>query len=293
MRILIFLFCCSCAVLAAEPGPLVIVGGGGTPLAVRQHLVKLAGGEAARIAVLPQASSRADRGQSSVKMFSELGAKVFIVELKNPKAVCERLDEATAIWFSGGSQAALYEALEKAGLVKYIHDHHARGLSIGGTSAGAAVMSAIMIPRMPEKPGLRAGNTPTTRGLGLAPGLIIDQHFIARRRINRLLSAVLDHPDKIGVGIGEATAIIVRGKRFTVMGENSVIDPRAAKRAQPAQGKLQSGTGLGLHVLKARQEFRFGAKQPWGYSALSPRPFVAMLRACDVFFFSSRRCASS
>jgi cyanophycinase len=265
MRFLFPFFCFSCLGIltrGAEPGPLVIVGGGGTPVAVRQHFVKLAGGKAARIAVLPQASSREDRGQSSVKMFSELGAKVFIVELKNPKAVRERLDEATAIWFSGGSQAALYEALEKAGLVKYIRDHHVRGLPIGGTSAGAAVMSAIMIPRMPEKPGLRAGNTPTTRGLGLAPGLIIDQHFITRRRINRLLSAVLDHPDKIGVGIGEATAIIVRGKRFTVMGENSVIviDPRAAKRAQPAQGKLQSGTGLGLHVLKAGQEFRFGAK---------------------------------
>jgi len=123
-------------------------------------------------------------------------------------------------------------------------------------------MSAVMIPAMPEKPGLRANNTPTTPGLGLAPGLIIDQHFIARRRMNRLLSAVLDHPDKIGVGIGEATAIIVRGKRFTVMGENSVIviDPRAAKLAKPKKGKLQSATRLRLLVLKAGQEFLFGGK---------------------------------
>ena len=260
MRILIFLFCCSFAVLAAEPGPLVIVGGGGTPVAMRQHFVKLAGGKAARIAVLPQASSRADRGQSSVKMFSELSTIVFIVELKNPKAARGRLDEATAIWFSGGSQAALYKALEKAGLVKYIRERHARGLPFGGTSAGAAVMSAVMIPAMPEKPGLRAGNTPTTPGLGLAPGLIIDQHFIVRRRINRLLSAVLDHPGHLGVGIGEATAIIIRGKHFTVMGENSVIviDPRAAKLAKPAKDKLQSATSLKMHVLKAGQAFSFG-----------------------------------
>ena len=96
MRFLISLFCFSCAVRSAGPGPLVIVGGGGMPIPMRQHFVKLAGGKAARIAVLPQASSRADRGQSSVKMFSELGAKVFSVELKNPKAVRERLDEATA-----------------------------------------------------------------------------------------------------------------------------------------------------------------------------------------------------
>jgi len=262
MRFFTFLFCFSCAVRAAEPGPLVIIGGGGTPLAVRQHFVKLAGGKAARIAVLPQASSREDRGESSVKMFSGLGAKVFIVEIRSPKAARTRLDEATAIWFPGGSQAVLYGALEKSGLVKYIRDRHAQGLPIAGTSAGAAVMSAVMIPVMPENPALRAGNTPTTPGFGLAPGLIIDQHFIARRRMNRLLSAALDHPDRIGVGIGEATAIIVRGKRFTVMGENSVIviDPRAAKLAKPEKGKLQSATGLRLHVLKAGQEFLFGGK---------------------------------
>jgi len=241
---------------------LVIVGGGGTPLAVRQHFVKLAGGKTARIAVLPQASSRKDRGQSSVKMFSELGAKVFIVELKNQKTARAQLDEATAIWFPGGSQAALFDALEKAGLVKPIRDRHARGLPIGGTSAGAAVMSAVMIPHMPEKPSLRAGNTPTTPGLGLAPRLIIDQHFIVRRRMNRLLSAVIDHPEHIGVGIGEATAIVVRGNHFSVMGENSVvvIDSRTAKRVRSGKGKLQSAAGVKLHVLKAGQEFRFEAK---------------------------------
>ena len=262
MRFFTFLFCFSCAVRAAEPGPLVIVGGGGTPLAVRQHFVKLAGGKAARIAVLPQASAREDRGVSSEKMFSELGAKVFIVELKNPKAARARLDEATAIWFPGGSQEVLYAALEKAGLVKYIRDRHARGLPIGGTSAGAAVMSAVMIPAMPDNPALRSGNTPTIPGLGLAPGLIIDQHFIVRRRMNRLLSAVIDHPDLLGVGIGETTAIIVRGRRFTVMGENSVIviDPSEAKQAHPAKGKIQSATGLRLHVLKAGHEFLFGGK---------------------------------
>ena len=66
VRILNLLLCLGCAVHASEQGPLVIVGGGGTPLEVRQHFVKLAGGKAARIAVLPQASSREDRGQSSV-----------------------------------------------------------------------------------------------------------------------------------------------------------------------------------------------------------------------------------
>ena len=178
------------------------------------------------------------------------------------KTVNPKVEEATAVWFPGGSQTALFNSLEKAGLVKYLRTRHARGLPFGGTSAGAAVMSAVMIPRMPDQPGLRTGNTPTTAGLGLAPGLIIDQHFIARRRLNRLLGAVLDHPAKIGVGIGEATAIVVRGRRFSVMGQNSVvvIDARTAKLAPPVKEKLQSAAGLKLHVLKAEQEFVFGGK---------------------------------
>ena len=258
VRVLILLLCLGCAVHASEQGPLVIVGGG-TPLEVRQHFVKLAGGKAARIAVLPQASAREDRGVSSEKMFSELGAKVFIVELKNPKAARARLDEATAIWFPGGSQAVLYEALGKAGLVKYIRDRHAQGLPIAGTSAGASVMSSVMIPVMPEKPALRVGNTPTTPGLGLTCALIIDQHFVARNRMNRLMSAVLDHPDQIGVGIGEATAIVVHGDKFTVRGKGSVIviDARKAKISNSKPGDLQSGSRLSLHILKAGQAFQF------------------------------------
>jgi len=266
MWFFVFLLCFTCVGGAAEPGPLVIVGGGGTPLAVRQHFVKLAGGEGtgkgACIAVLPQASAREDRGESSVKMFTELGAKVFIVQVKDSGAAREQLEAATAIWFPGGSQAALYDALEKAGLVKYLRERHARGLPFGGTSAGAAVMSAVMISAMPKTPALRASNTPTTLGLGLAPGIIIDQHFIARRRMNRLLSAVLDHPKQIGVGIGEATAIIVRGDHFTVMGQGSVIviDPRAAKLSDPQKTELQSAIGLKLQVMKAGHKMEFRGK---------------------------------
>lgn len=242
-----------------RPGPLVIVGGGGTPEPVGRHFVKLSGGKKARIAVLPQASSRPDRGASSVKMFNSLGGRSFIVDLKDPRRARERIESATAVWFPGGSQSALYEALEKAGLVALIRQRHARGMVVGGTSAGAAVMSAVMISRSPEIPALRTGNTPSASGLGLAPGLIIDQHFVRRRRMNRLVGIVLDQRGRVGVGIGEATAIIVSGGRFRVMGKNSVIvvDPREACIDRPAAGEIQSAGGLRLHVLKAGQEFRF------------------------------------
>jgi cyanophycinase len=89
--------------------------------------------------------------------------------------------------------------------------------------------------------------------------LIIDQHFVRRRRLNRLVGIVLDQPGRIGVGIGEATAIIVSNGGFRVRGKNSVvvIDPRGARIEKPVTGGLQSARGLQVHVLKAGQEFRF------------------------------------
>ena len=260
MRFLFLLLGLWCALDAAESGSLVIVGGGGIPEAVRKHFVELAGGKAARIAVLPQASSRPVRGQASVEMYSKLGAgEVYSVELDDPKKARAQIGRATAIWFSGGSQAQLYDALDKAGLVNFVRARYQAGIPFAGTSAGAAIMSEVMISNAPEKSGLVAGNTPINEGLGLVSELIIDQHFVARHRMNRLVSAVLDHPDLIGVGIGESTAILVRGEKFTVMGKGSVvvIDARKARIPKGKPGKLQSGFGVGLHVFKAGQTFRF------------------------------------
>ncbi len=258
MRILFLLL--SYTLNAGEPGALVIVGGGGTPEMVRKHFVELAGGKKARIAVLPQASSRPNRGEASVGVYSKLGVgEVYNVTLDDSKKARALINRATAIWFPGGSQRQLYQELNKAGLVDFIRGRHRAGIPFAGTSAGAAIMSEVMIPNAPEKPGLIGGNTPITKGLGLVPELIVDQHFIARHRMDRLLSAVMDHPDRIGVGIGEATAIVVRGDNFTVMGKGSVVvmDARKAKISDGKSGKLQSGAHLSLNILKAGQTFQF------------------------------------
>jgi len=264
LRILLLRLClCLClpaAVLAANAGPLVIVGGGRTPRSVHRTFLELGGGKQAVLAVLPQASNRPDRGQASVELFLKLGAaEASIVELDDPKRARGQLEKATAIWFPGGSQARLYAALRQSGLLECLRDRHQGGVPFGGTSAGAAIMSKIMITNSPKTTGLRQGNTPVAQGLGLADRLIIDQHFVARSRMSRLLSAVLDHPQQLGVGIGESTAIVVQGGKFEVLGDASVvvIDARKARTSRGRLDSLQSGTGLLLHVLKAGQSFRF------------------------------------
>ncbi len=250
-------FMVSGVVDAAPHGPLVIVGGGGTPKPVLQEMVEMAGGNDAAIIVLPQAS--VSDGTASVEMFRSIGASnVRALMLDDHARVEAGIDEAKLIWFPGGQQGRLVASLRDADLIDRIRQRNAQGTVVGGTSAGAAAMSSLMIPRVPEKQSLAAGNTPIIEGLGLAPGLIVDQHFIARSRMNRLLSAVIDHPERVGVGIGERTAIVVTGGQLEVLGEGSVvvIDVRVASTRDDGPGTRQSARNIQLDVLRSGDTYR-------------------------------------
>jgi len=255
MKWLLAMLSLACFPTSNEPGTVIIVGGGKVPESVMNQFVQLAGGKNARIAVLPQASGRSTRGQSSVATFTALGADAYIVPLDDLAVARALVEKATGVWFPGGSQAKLYNELRDAKLIDMLRARHQAGLTFGGSSAGAAIMSEVMISRAPKTPGLIVGNTPTVEGLGLTKQLIIDQHFIARGRMSRLLSAVLDHPDRLGVGIDESTAIVVDQGHFTVMGKGSVviIDAHQAKAPTAKSGDLQSSSGITMHVLKAGQ----------------------------------------
>jgi cyanophycinase len=119
------------------------------------------------------------------------------------------------------------ERLNQLELVKLIRERHARGMVAGGTSAGAAVMSKVMIAGDASK----AGEPPLiAEGLGLWPEAIVDQHFVARGREPRLRVAVKMHPELLGVGIDEGTAVLVRGNDFEVIGGSvTVIDARSQR----------------------------------------------------------------
>ncbi len=244
----------------AERGALVIVGGGGTPSEVVEQAVQLAGGVDCKVIIFPQASSLPERGVSSVEFFREHGVNdVKLIDLEDPAAARAAIETADLIWFPGGQQSQLMEALMRADVAKAIVQRNRAGAVVGGTSAGAAVMSADMIPNAPDKSALRSGNTPIVPGLGLAESIIIDQHFVERERMNRLLGAVLDHPHRIGIGISERTAIVVDEQRFKVIGEGSVvvIDARSANMGELREDQLQSATDVKLHILAAGNEFRF------------------------------------
>lgn len=253
-------------------GHLFIVGGGPRPAELMQHFVELAGGPGgARIAVIPTASADpATAGERLVEEMRSLGADAFSLNLTRAEADDEatigRLVGATGVWFSGGVQSRHTDTLKHTPVEAAIHTLYRDGAVIGGTSAGAAIMSEVMITGAERRPGgdrpprsrdpfitIDRDNVVTAEGFGFLPGAIVDQHFVRRKRHNRLLSLVLENPEQIGIGIDEGTALVVRPDGlWEVLGEGTalVYDARDARVTEPRAPVLGTA-GVRLHVLPA------------------------------------------
>lgn len=231
------------------------------PTAISKRALDLAGGPAAQVVVMPQASAQSD-GSSSAAMWKELGAKsVTIFKLDDADSV-KAIASANLIWMGGGDQNRLTKALATTKIPDLIRTRFRDGTVVGGTSAGAAVLSQVMITGEADLKIVQRGATQTADGLALWPRAIVDQHFVRRQRFNRLLSAVLDRPELVGVGIDESTAAIWRGSKLEVVGAAQVliIDARKAKISAGKAGDLGAATGAQLHVLTNGMTFDFDDK---------------------------------
>ena len=271
---IISLLICSCAVQAAEEGnseplgSLISVGGGETPTLVQERLVALAGGPGkARIAVLPMASTKFDEeAKEVIDELKQLKAEAVLVNLNREEAkkeaTAKRLEEFTGYWFLGGDQLRLAATLLGTRALEAIERRFEEGAVVGGTSAGAAVMSSAMLtgrgrrlkgPEAAELRKIARGMTDVALGFGFFPGAIVDQHFMQRARYNRLLSAVLDHPQLLGVGIDEETALLVRPDGiWEVLGSHyvKIFDARRARILED-DDELAGATDIRLHILPA------------------------------------------
>jgi len=241
----------------AASGALVVVGGGGTGPDIVGRALELSGGKDAIVAVLPQSSAEPDAGDSSVKMWLEAGAKEAAKLAFDDPDAAAKLRRATLIWMPGGDQNRFMKAIEGTGLDTVIRERHRAGATVGGTSAGAAVLADKMFTGDADLRSIVSGATVVAKGLGVWPQVLIDQHFLKRQRDNRLISAVLDHPSLVGVGIDESTAVIVKDSTLEVVGMSSVVivDARDAKVDKVEYGSLATGRGLKLAVLRAGQTY--------------------------------------
>jgi cyanophycinase len=241
----------------AGAGAVVVVGGGSTGSDIVARTLALAGGKDAIVVVLPQSSAEPDAGDASVKMWLDAGAKEAAkLAFTDPNASA-RLRSATLIWMPGGDQNRFMNEIEGTGLADVIRERHRDGVTIGGTSAGAAVLAREMFTGEADLKAITQGATQVAPGLGVLPDLLIDQHFLKRQRGNRLISAVLDHRSLVGVGIDESTAVVVNDSGFEVIGKSSVvvIDPRHANIERATPGTPGSGFGLTLSILHAGESY--------------------------------------
>jgi cyanophycinase len=229
-------------------GSLLLVGGGKLPNSVRDQFLKLAGGKDARVVVIPTASMYADQPAPLASYLFWREQNVQSVEVlhtrsrnkANDPAFVRCLRSATAVWMTGGDQSRLSEAYLNTAVERELKKLLDRGGVIGGTSAGSSVMSSVMIT---------GGKTRATlgMGLGLTPGMIVDQHFTNRNRMGRLVGALTDHPDYLGLGIDEQTAALVKGSTLSVIGNANVfvcMSPTATESVNVQ--RLKSGEQIDL-----------------------------------------------
>jgi cyanophycinase len=248
-------------------GNLVIVGGGPRPESIMNKIVELSTDRS--MLIIPMASSIPDTvGWEQRDQFYGYGAREVDILImddndKYDPAIAEQIRNARGIWFSGGDQNRLMDYLGDGILIEAIHEAYQNGAVISGTSAGAAVMSRVMITGDELYPDpnrafatISKDNVITTTGIGLINTMIIDQHFIRRSRLNRLISTMLDHPEQLAAGIDEATALWVQADGMhEVLGDGQVIVLMEGEQRDVESRALHAATGIQMHILTPGSSF--------------------------------------
>lgn len=211
-------------IIDRSAGTLFIAGGGPLSEKLKREFIHLAGNENARIVVIPGCAVEPSGLQEYADDWKLMGVTEVSVLHADSRSVAdaptfsEALETATGVWLSGGSQTWFSAWYRGTKVEERLHDVLRRGGVIGGTSAGASAMSDVMMA------GGR-GEPVVGKGLGLFPEVIVDQHFLKRNRIARMMKLLDQHPDQIGVGVDEGTALVVELSRgnLSVSGASYVM----------------------------------------------------------------------
>lgn len=214
-------------------GELLIIGGAEDKCLegeVLNKFVELAKRTAGGIGILPTASEIPDEvSKEYIRIFKDLGVnRVEVLQVDSRKdaeepAVCEQLASFSAVFITGGNQSRLSKLIGDSKLHMTLSKSWKNGMVLAGTSAGASIMGKQMIIAADTKLNDEKLKVEIGKGFGFLDGLLIDQHFSQRGRFDRLLSAIAENKEIMGIGIDENTAIIVRNGQFEVYGQNQVL----------------------------------------------------------------------
>ncbi|RPH61381.1 MAG: cyanophycinase [Burkholderiales bacterium] len=234
---------------------------------ILERFVRCSGGRDADLVVIPTASRLHETGPRYEKLFREIGvARVDVMDFDTRRDAREsgrlrRLEEASGIFFTGGNQLRLTTLLGGTPVAKLVRNRNASGVTVGGTSAGAGILSEHMIAFGDEGSSVISGSVRLAPGLGLTNRFIIDQHFRQRDRLGRLLTALAYNPFAVGIGLDEDTAAFI-GPDETVEVEGSggvtivdAADVTFSSMDSVTEGQPVCMLGLRLHVLVAGATF--------------------------------------
>ena len=252
-------------------GKLFIIGGGNrSDKLINQMLEVSPLQKKDYIVVLPMSSEEPDSAYIYFKKQVEKFTPNPIVMLNFDKNTntnqkwLDSLSRAKLIFISGGDQNRFMKVVRNTEIAQIIKQAYQSGSTIAGTSAGAAVMSEVMITgnqiqnsKYEETfDNILFDNIETAPGLSLINTAIIDQHFLKRSRYNRLLSALITFPKLIGIGIDESTAIIISGDTARVVGESEVIVVKKPKGIKKHKNNLLSVEKLQMSIYVEGQSFK-------------------------------------
>lgn len=242
LGILSFVMClqASCTLLygqAGKPkGSLFIIGGGSISDTLRMGLLKTANWKKGELIISVTLASglgeEAYQGANNAfkRLTGENCVKFDSASIHNSLKL-DSLKRARIIYLGGGDQDRFMRLIAGTSVQQNLKQAYYNGAVIGGTSAGAAVMSKRMVTGSGLRDTvyastfkiLQKGNLEIKEGLGLLDSVIIDQHFVARSRYNRMLSAMFEFPGYQCFGIDESTAVIIHNGIAKVAGESQVI----------------------------------------------------------------------
>jgi cyanophycinase len=262
-------------------GSLVAVGGGESSeitedsLKIIEKFLELSGGMTkARIILMTVATdSPEDARKRYEEVFERLKFKNFeAVNIADrsesyEETILEKIRNATGLYFTGGNQLHVTALTGGTPLHNLILDKFSKGLTIGGTSAGAMMMSSVTLLSGTSDTAPRLSDLDVAPGMELLDRSIIDTHFSQRGRHGRLLSSVAHNPQIIGIGIDERTAIIVVGDKFEVIGEGAVTVICAKNSMHTNLPYLKSDEtiaifGVNFHVLSEGYKYDLVKREP-------------------------------
>lgn len=308
---------CSASILpsTSQAGTVIVIGGAlkSDSDAVWQRIVDEAGGPGAPIAVFPTAAYEPERiAAQIVASLNRCGARAESVPLAphlegvdlqatlHDPALIARVAASRAVFFSGGAQEYLVDTLQPDGrdtpMLAAIRAVFAAGGVIAGTSAGAAVMSRLMFRDAMDNLAVlrgqwRAGQE-YDRGFGfVVPDLLVDQHFLKRGRIGRLLPAMQRLGYRFGLGVDENAAVVIKGPSLEVIGGSGavLVDLREASQDDALPAFNLRDARLSYLDHGDRHDLATGETTPAASKLCEPRiepmaPGFAPLRQSERYF---------